>query len=235
MKKKKRINEKRLIIKFLVCSLYLVIMTILFVCAYKQYQDNTNIVSWTDVKSIEDYSYINVYKMSEKFAYYKETNTGIHFVIEKEPTGQWHTYLIAINEDDYDKYKEIIDYSYERIEERPDSIKVYGYPTIISDELKQLAIKNIANFIPSENEVTITEENYETYLTNSYLDTTKEQKEDFNLLLFLTLFSILIVLFLFIATLLDKDKIVDNLEDAFEEEINKTKNVIKSKKKKRKK
>ena len=44
--------------------------------------------------------------MSEMFAYYEEENIGIHFVIEKEDTGVWHTYLIAINEDDYDEFME---------------------------------------------------------------------------------------------------------------------------------
>ena len=47
--------------------------------------------------------------MSEKFAYYAEEKLGIHFVIEKEDTGEWHTYLVGINEDEYDKYKNIID------------------------------------------------------------------------------------------------------------------------------
>ena len=45
--------------------------------------------------------------MSEKFAYYEEENIGIHFVIETEETGEWRTYLIAINESDYDRYKDI--------------------------------------------------------------------------------------------------------------------------------
>ena len=65
--------------------------------------------SWDEVESVEDYTYITIHKMSEKFAYYEETNIGLHFVIEKEVTGQWRTYIIAIDENKYNEYKEIID------------------------------------------------------------------------------------------------------------------------------
>ena len=78
------------------------------------HKEKDKIIPWSDVKSLEDYTYIDIYKMSEKFAYYKETNTGIHFVIEKEDTGIWHTYLIAINENQLSEYQAIIDYTYNR-------------------------------------------------------------------------------------------------------------------------
>ena len=143
--------------------------------------------------------------MSEKFAYYKDTNVGIHFVIEKEDTGLWHTYLIAINENDYEKYKNIIDYTYERIKEEPKPIKAYGYPVIVDEKLKDLAIKNIPNFVPSENEVTITKDNYNDYLTNSYLDTTKPQRSRISLELAIVSILLFIVILLFINTLLLKN------------------------------
>ena len=111
--KKKSVKENRLIIKMVMCTLYLIIITILFVCSYKLFKEKQSILPFQDVESIENYTYIDISKMSEKFAYYKDTNIGIHFVIEKEDTGRWHTYLIAINEDDYHKYKNIIDYTYE--------------------------------------------------------------------------------------------------------------------------
>ena len=171
IKKKKAIDEKRFAIKMFMCLVYLIIITILFVCSYRIFEQKKNIVSWSNVETVEDYTYITINKMSEKFAYYQDTNIGIHFVIEKEDTGLWHTYLIAINENDYNKYKAIIDYTYERTTEIPEPIKVYGYPVITNNELKNLAIKNIKNFVPAENEVQITTENYDAYLTNSYLDT----------------------------------------------------------------
>ena len=54
---------------------------------------------------------------------------------------------------------------------------------MIDDELKQLAIKNIKNFVPAENEVVITKDNFNTYLTNSYLDTTIPQRDEFSFIL----------------------------------------------------
>lgn len=221
--KKKRVKEKRLAIKMLLCLVYLIIITILFVCSYKLFQEKKNVVSWSEVESVEDYTYIEIYKMSEKFAYFKENNVGIHFVIEKEDTGQWHTYLIAIDENDYHKYKDIIDYTYERTKEVPKPIKVYGYPVITKEDLKNLAIKNIPNFVPAENEVQITLDNYETYLTNSYLDTTQSQKDKFSIILCISLFLLFIVIGLLIFTIFDKDKIVDNLDDKLNEELKKIK------------
>lgn len=219
--KKKRVKEKRLAIKMLLCLVYLIIITILFVCSYKLFQEKKNVVSWSEVESVEDYTYIEIYKMSEKFAYFKENNVGIHFVIEKEDTGQWHTYLIAIDENDYHKYKDIIDYTYERTKEVPKPIKVYGYPVITKEDLKNLAIKNIPNFVPAENEVQINLDNYETYLTNSYLDTTQSQKDKFSIILCISLFLLFIVIGLLIFTIFDKDKIVDNLDDKLNEELKK--------------
>ncbi len=229
MKKKKKINEKRLVIKMLVCIVYLAIITILFVGSYQLFQEKKNVVPWDEVENVDERTYIEISKMSEKFAYYPESNVGIHFAIEKESTGLWHTYIIAIDESDYDKYKAIIDYSYERTTEVPETIRAYGYPVITNNEIKNLAIKNIPNFVPAENEVKITEENYETYLTNSYLDTTKGQKDRFNIILCASLMLLFIVIVLLIITIFDKDKLVDNIDEKIEEEIKKTKKLLKRK------
>lgn len=201
-------EEKRLTIKLGLCIVYLIVITILFVCSYKLFQSKYYAKPWGEVESVDEYSYIKVSRMSEKFAYYEKENIGIHFVIEKEDTGVWHTYLIAINENEYDKYKEIIDYTYERTKEEPKPLKVYGYPEIIKSDLKNLAIKNIINFVPSENEITITEDNFETYITNSYLDTTKEKKDYFSIILFITLILLFVMIALFIFTIFDHNKLL---------------------------
>ena len=225
-KKKKKVNEKRLIIKFLACTVYLIVIMILFVCSYKLFEQKNNMVRWAEVESVEEYSYIEISRMSEKFAYYEEENIGIHFVIELDDTGEWRTYLVAIDEDNYAKYKDIIDYSYERITEEPEPLKVYGYPSIISEELKEMALNNIDNFLPKENKIEITSENFEKYLTNSYLDTTQDKREYFNIILFATLILLMIMIFLLIFTILDKDKIVDNLDDVIDETVKSTKKKL---------
>lgn len=225
-KKKKKVNEKRLIIKFLACTVYLIVIMILFVCSYKLFEKKNNMVRWSEVESVKEYSYIEISRMSEKFAYYEEENIGIHFVIELDGTGEWRTYLVAIDEDNYAKYKDIIDYSYERITEEPEPLKVYGYPSIISEELKEMALNNIDNFLPKENKIEITSENFENYLTNSYLDTTQDKREYFNIILFATLILLMIMIFLLIFTILDKDKIVDNLDDVIDETVKSTKKKL---------
>ncbi len=227
MRKKKKINEKRLIIKMFICLVYLIIITILFVCSYQIFKEKNNVLPWQEVENVEDRTYIDIYKMSEKFAYYKESNIGLHFIIEKESTGLWHTFIIAINEGDYAKYKDVIDYTYERTTKIPEPIRVYGYPVIVNEEIKTLAIKNLPNFIPAENEVKITIDNYETYLTNSYLDTTREEKDKFSFILFVSLLLLFIVIALLIVTIFDKDKIVDNIDEKLEQEIKKHKKLLK--------
>ncbi len=228
---KKEISEKKLTIKMFLCSIYLIVITILAVCSYRLFQEKYYAKPWGEVESVEEYSYIEVSKMSEKFAYYEEENLGIHFVIEKEDTGLWHTYLIGINEDEYNKYKDIIDYTYERTDKEPTPLKVYGYPEIIKEDLKELAIKNVANFVPAENEIKITKDNFETYLTNSYLNTTKEKTDRFSLALFISLILLFIMIALFIFTIFDKDKILYTIPEEFKEKVNnltkKFKNKIK--------
>lgn len=201
MKKK----EKKITIKLFICIIYLIMITILSIFSYKLHEKK-NTVPWSQVESVKDYTYIDIYKMSEKFAFYEDKNIGIHFVIEKEETGLWHTYLVAINEDYYNEFKSIIDYTYERTEQVPEPIRVYGYPKIIKDDLKALAIKNLPSFVPAENEVTITNENYNNYLTNSYLDTTEEKKDEVNLSLIITLTLLVIVLVLLIKTIFTKER-----------------------------
>ena len=210
---KKKQQEKVIIIKLVISIIYLIMITILFVCAYKIFEKDKYIVSLSEVKNTNQYTYIEVYRMSEKFAYYEETNIGLHFVVEKEDTGEWHIYLIAINEDNYDKYKKIVDYTYEKTKKEPKPIKVYGYPTIINDERKQLALNNIEKFIPKENEIKITSDNYEEYFTNSYLDTTRNQEDRFNIILFLTLIIILVLIVLLFVTLLHKNKKIEEWKE----------------------
>ena len=219
-KEKKISKEKRFAIKLLLCSVYLIIITILSVCSYKIYTDKQDVKSWSDVSNAEEYSYIKVSKMSEKFAYYSTNKKSIHFVIEEEETGAWYTYLIAIKDSDYSKYEDIIDYTYERTDKKPKPVKVYGYPVVINDELKKMALDNIKNFLPVDNEIEITNENFTDYLTNSYFDTTIKREENFNGILFGLLLMLFITIVLFIVTLIDKDKNKSNIDiDELVEEI----------------
>ena len=209
----KKSLEKRIAIKLSLCIVYLIAITILAVCAYRIYEDEVKVVPWEEVTTSDEYSYIVVSKMSEKFAYYSTNKKSIHFVIEKEKTGQWHAYLIAIEDSDYSKFKDIIDYTYDRTDKLPEPKKVFGYPVLINDELKQLALDNINNFLPADNEVEITADNFESYLTNSYLDTTLAKEDNFNIPLFAVLMTLVIVIVLFIITISDRDHIADDLDD----------------------
>lgn len=204
--------ELKLINKMILSIIYLIVITILFVCSYSIFKEKQAILPWEEVENTNEYSYIVISKMSEKFAYYEDTKKEIHFVIEEEETGAWHTYLIAINEDEYNNYKDIIDYTYERTENKPNAKKVYGYPVIINDELKKLAVENIKNFLPADNEIIITEENFNDYLTNSYLDTTIDQKDNFDTILFILLLLLSIMIIIFIVTVFSRDTLIEYID-----------------------
>lgn len=223
---KKNINEKRLFIKLSMCIIYLIIITILSVFIYKMYTEETTLTPWDKVESSDEYTYIKITKMSEKFAFYEKKNLGIHFVTQEEDTGQWHTYLVGIDENEYNKYKKIIDYSYGRIKEKPEPIKAYGYPVVISQELKELAIKNITKYISSENEIIINDDNYETYLTNSYLDTTQSHIDILSPALYVMLLLLVIVLLLLVTTIFNKDILVDELNKKIERDIRSQQKLI---------
>lgn len=205
-------NNRRLGIRLLVAVIYLMITTILFVFGYKSYKDNNTAKKFQKAKSTEEYSYIEVSKMSEKFAYSEKSNVGIHFVVEKEDTGIWHTYLVAINENDIDNYRDLIAYAKGELKTIPSSIKMYGYPVKINDEIKQMAINNIDSFLPASNEVKITNENYEKYLTNCYLDATIHYQEKISALLIFIGALLIVLICSLILIMLDKDIIVDKIE-----------------------
>ena len=217
MKKKSSNKLKRFIIKLFLSIIYLLIIAGLIYSAYKIFEDERKIVEWKNIEKTNQYTYLEINQMSEAFA--KIGNKQIHFVIEKEQTGAWHTYLIAINESDYGTYKPIIDYTYKRTETPPEPLKVYGYPVEIPDKVKALAIKNITKFVPVENEIVIDSKNFDKYLTNTYLDTTIEKIDSFNYYVLALLLIALIVFIILIYTIFEKEKPKKNNKETEEIEI----------------
>ena len=203
-------KKKRVIVKSILCLVYLIILGILLFGSFKLYQDKEEIRPFSEIESSEEYTYITINKMSDKFYYLKEDNIGYHYTLDKD-----NLYIIAINENELDTYKSIMDYTNGKTKKKPDSEKVYAYPVPVEDKVKEEAIKNIKSFTDIE----ITEENYEEHFTNMVLDTTKEKKEDFNIILFLTLFLSFLVFVLLFLTIIDKDKIVDSMLEEEKEEI----------------
>lgn len=203
-KNKNRVNLKSVLIKLFFCLLYMFVIVVLIYSSYSIFKDEDKIVSWKNVEKTNQYAYLEITQMSEAFA--QINNKQIHLVMEKESTGAWHTYLIAIKKEDYNKYKSIIDFTYERTTESPKPIKVYGYPKEIPTNVKALAIKNITKFVPIENQVVINEDNFEKYLTNTYLDTTMEKTHPFNYYVLSLLIMSFIMFIIIIYTIIEKDK-----------------------------
>lgn len=196
-------DKNKILYKIILCLIYILIIGVLFYSAFLLFTEEDKTFAWKDAKKTNQYTYLEITQMSEAFA--KIEDKQFHFVMEKESTGKWHTYLVAIKKEDYNKYKKIIDYTYERIKEQPEPIIMYGYPLEIPKEIKKLSIENITKFVPIENKIKITEKNYEKYLTNTYLDTTKEKTHAFNYYVLTLLLIALVILIIIIYTIFEKN------------------------------
>ena len=214
----KKESKTRLAVKVFLCLIYVVIFFILTTTSFRMYRNSRKIINWKNVNSTDQYAYLEISQMSEAFINIKGTNKQIHFVMEKEKDGTWHTYLLAIDKKDYNIYKPLIDYTYERTDKKPNKIIVNGYPKKITKEIKKLAIKNIVNFVPIENEVKLDDKNFEKYMTDTYLDTTIERVFNTNIIIIILLLLSVVILVLTVFTLLDKDKIVDEVDSLIEKE-----------------
>ena len=227
-KKNEQKQSFRLLIKTSLCLIYLVVGMILAYCAFHIYIEAIEPVKWDEATDTKDYTYIDIDKMSEKFATIDQKK-DIHFMIDEEKNGVWHIYLLAISKQDYKKYKEIIDYSYERINEKPKPVRVYGYPVEIPEELKELTLKNYKNFVSFENQVELNLENFNEYLTNAYLDSTKKKEHNFNWIVVILMLLDVVLFILIIVTIFDKDKLVDEVDHLVELEEKKRKRKKKKK------
>lgn len=198
-------KDRKISIKLLLSILYLIIIFILFVSAFSIYKDEHKVINFNNVKTTEDYSYIKIDKLSSKFAYYSDEKIGMYFAKAKENTGTWHAYIVAISDKDIDKYKFLMEK--DNVKEK----KLYGYPILINDELKTIALNHINDFLPVENEVKITKDNFTNYLTNCYLDTTTKYNNPFSYSLLFVLLILLTVIFLMIYTIFDDNEIVKSI------------------------
>ena len=211
-------KKARIIIKIVLSVIYLLVAATLVYVSYRMFVDDNKDYRWRDVDSTKRYAYIKISQMSEAFAKVKGGNKQFHFVIEKEKNGNWHTYIIAISKKDLEKYQKLIDYTYEISDEKVEDIKVYGYPRKIKKAMKKLAIKNISNFVPVENEVVLTNDNFDKYLTNTYLDTTVPKSHETNYMIVTLLTMALILIILIIYTICDRVKLVDDVENVVSKE-----------------
>ena len=71
-------DERKFTIKLFLVLLYLILITILFVVSFSIYKNTNKTTPFREVTSTNEYAQIEISKMSEKFAYYKDKDIGIH-------------------------------------------------------------------------------------------------------------------------------------------------------------
>lgn len=194
MVKKKLKLKKNIFYKLILSTIFLLVMIVLFTSSYFIYTTNRKIPYYT--KDSQNYSYLEIEEMSESFA--RIGKKELHFVRDKK-----NIYVIAINKKDQKKYQEMIDYTYEKSKEKK-KLKIFGYPIEKNTQIKNLEIKYINKFLSYEEKIEINENNYQTYLANTYLDTTINSFYKFNYIVFILLLLLAIVTYLFIKVIFFK-------------------------------
>ncbi len=189
---KKRLKLKKSVLKKFILLIILFILILLFYITYYIYS-NSRIIEEYD-KNTNTYSYLIIKEMSEVFA--TIDSKELHFIKDKKN----RTYIIAVPKKDKNKYRKIIDYTYGKID-KTKSVKVYGLPIKSNNEIKKLVIKYINKFLPLQEKIPITEENYNKYLPNTILDTTIKENYNFNYIVFI-LFLIFGIFFLLLIKLI---------------------------------
>ncbi len=196
MKRKLKLKLKKNILnKIVIFIIFICVLIAMFLITFYVYCNSREIDSYN--KNKIDYSYIEIYKMSDSFAVID--NKELHFVIDKHN----NIYIIAIYKSDIDKYKAIIDYSYGRIK-KSKSIKVYGLPIKQNNEIKDLVIKYVNNFLSYGEKIPITLENYNEYIPDTFLDTTVSYYYKFNYVVFLLFLIFGIIFLIFIKVMFFK-------------------------------
>lgn len=189
---KKRLKLKRKILKKITILMILLILGILFYSTYYIYNNSRKIEEYN--KNTTAYSYLTIKEMSKAFAIIDSKE--LHFIKDNKN----NIYIIAILKKDKNKYQEIIDYTYGKID-KIKLVKVYGLPIKSNNEIKRLVIKYINKFLPLQEKVPINKENYNKYLPDTIFDTTIKENYEFNYIVFI-LFLIFGIFFLLLIKII---------------------------------
>lgn len=172
---KKKLKLKNSVITILVVILFLFISFILFSAAYFIYKNNREVSYYNGDKN---YSYIEVSSISNPIA---ESKGGkFYFVTDKDDK----IYVVFISDKKIKKIK--------------NKTRIYGYPTVIDDDLRNIIIKDINKNLSYDKRLDINDKNYKDYVTGYFLDSTVNAKYKFNYIVFILL--ILFYTFIILCT-----------------------------------
>ncbi len=214
-------NSYRPLIKMIVCIIHIIVIVILAFCSFRIYQSSDKVVNFSDTESVDKYVYLDVSEMSKKVAEIDNGKKQLHFVIEKLNNGKWYTYLTAINKDDVKKFKSMIEYSETSTDKVPKKIRIYGYKRKITSDIKNKALKNADTFFSNEKKKGLSNNNFEKYFTNYYLDSTVKKHHSFNYFMLILMLMLVVLFITLILVIFDKDKLVDEVDKIAEESLKK--------------
>ena len=144
--------------------------------AYLHMKNTTeNPIILEDANKEGEYVCLNVESMTDYFATYgteKKASQKVYFLFDDK-----YMYMANLNENGLKELESIMEYAYSEDEnkEKPEPIKVCGITTFIPSKLKSLAI-NAYNEMADEK--ILTNSNFESYLTDFYINTEGGPKED---------------------------------------------------------
>ena len=139
------------------------------------------------------YSYLDIQYLSYPIASYV-SNEDHQICLAEDMEG--YPYIVCLDETQLESYQELLDYTYGDSGEDPGLLRLYGYPQVIQEELKDYIVEYGNQFWDSS---FLTRENVSEYFGSYFLDTTQTEAEQRNWVMtgcgvFLFLFSAVLLL-----------------------------------------
>jgi uncharacterized protein YpmB len=136
-----------------------------------------------------EYGQITPVYMSDEFASNYDDSIFYCFLIDE----QYYPYIVSVYADEMDKYEDIIEYTYNDVEE-PESITLTGKSIEIEDNLLGFAV-DAYNVFMGTNNVNI--DNIGDQLGYYYIDTTQQPSMDYSVtILYLMILAVIVIIYI---------------------------------------
>lgn len=130
-----------------------------------------NVIQFNPLVSDKSYSEVTIQYMSDEFA--ANYNDTVYYCLAADEN---NTYVVAVKADQMDKFREIIDYTYDAEDTTPpDTITLRGMPIELEEDLVDYTVEAVNVFWGTD---TVDSTNYKMLIGSYYLDSTKGPSYD---------------------------------------------------------
>lgn len=164
--KKTRASKVKLIVALLFFASGLINIGA-FYMTMKDTKDNP--VAYEDAK-IGEYTCIEATMLTDGFAEYTGDDQSAFFAIDDE-----RFYIVSMKDSEYDKYEDLVKYTFGETDEEPEPVRFCGYTETIPDQMRKYGVEYYNEIFETE----ITATDFTRYFKD-YIDTTRKPEDDFS-------------------------------------------------------